>query len=52
MLDLKKKYLTLRNVLFSSLFQAGLEELQDQKLGVIREKETADDENRKLVSSQ
>ena len=34
------------------MFQAGLEELQDQKVDVTREKEKVDHENKKLVSSR
>ena len=52
MRDLKKKYLSFRNVLFFPFFQAGLEELQDQKVAVTREKERVDHENKKLVSSR
>ena len=37
---------------FFSFFQAGLEELQDQKVAVTREKERVDHENKKLVSSR
>lgn len=52
MLDLKEKYLSFWNVLFFSFFQAGLEEFQDQKVAVTRDKEKAEHENKKLVSSR
>ena len=50
MLDLKEKCLFLECSFFS-FFQAGLDEFQDQKVAVTREKEKADHENKKLVSS-